>query len=46
MVVRFLVAILGFDRDDVVEFDGDVEALEELAAVYPPMVEVVDAPER
>lgn len=31
MVVRFLHAIWGFDRGDVVEFDGTPEALEELA---------------
>jgi hypothetical protein len=45
MKVRFLVTTLGFDRDDVVEFQGDTEVLEELASIDPPMVEVLDASE-
>lgn len=45
MKVRFLITTMGFDRDDIVEFEGDVEVLEELAAVDPPIVEVLDATE-
>lgn len=45
MKVRFLVTIFGFDRDDIVQFEGDVEVLEELATVDPPIVEVLDATE-